>query len=158
VTGSSQFRAAVIGGLVSLARAQPWFNAVYNVVRSSSRVHIRIVEDRTNMWCKRRGRMADNCQFMTNQRNTLIVLGSNPDATSLARGAGHEIVHAFGDLAKNNDEVQFDEDCGLQDSSENGCVEYYDDQNRDVLGLPNTNDPEGQEYARQHNLPPATKP
>lgn len=64
------------------------------------------------------------------------------------------MIHAFGDLAKNNEAVQFDPACGDPDSSPNGCVEYYDDRNRDVLGLPRTNDPEGKEYARENNLPP----
>jgi hypothetical protein len=99
--------------------------------------------------------MAVNCQFMSNRRTANIVLGSNADATALARGAGHEMIHAFGDLAKNNGAVQFDTACGDPDSSLNGCVEYYDDKNRDVLGLPRTNDLEGKEYARENNLPPS---
>ena len=98
--------------------------------------------------------MATNCQYMANRRTAIIVLGSDSDPTSLARGAGHEMIHAFGDLATYNKEVQFDSDCGRPDSHPNGCVEYYDDRNRDVLGIPRKNDPEGPEYARQNNLPP----
>ena len=97
--------------------------------------------------------MAVNCQYRVSKRDAVVVLGSNPNATDLARGAGHEMIHAFGDIAYNNDEVPFDQKCGLPDRDPKGCVEYYDDQNRDVLGLPRTNDPEGEEYAREQNLP-----
>jgi RHS repeat-associated protein len=155
VTGSPRFRRAVIGGLVQLAGAQPWFAGAYNVVAASPRIHIRINEDPTNSVCARRGMMAVNCQYMTSRRTAHIILGSNADATALARGAGHEMIHAFGDLAKNNEAVLFDTACGDPDASSNGCVEYYDDRNRDVLGLPRTNDPEGKEYARENNLPPS---
>jgi hypothetical protein len=145
VTGSAFFRRSVIRGLLTLANRQPWFRRGYDQIAGSTRVHIYISERS----CREGYGI---CQGMNGRRTGYIDLVRSTDALQLARSAGHELVHAMGDLAGVLD-TGIDAECGRKDSSENGCIAYYDNLNRDALGIANLDDEDGRRYARERGLP-----
>jgi RHS repeat-associated protein len=145
VRGSAGFRRTVINGLLTLANRQPWFRHGYDAIAGSSTHHIYIREQPC-----RRG--FGNCQGMVNRRIGYIDLAPNMNALQLVTSAGHELVHAMGDLSRVL-KTGIDAECGREDSSSNGCIAYYDNLNRDALGVRNIDDEDGRRFARERGLP-----
>jgi hypothetical protein len=147
VRGSRAFRRTVIQGLMTLANEQPWFRRAYLAVAGSSRHNIYITEGR----CRRSA--TSNCEWSGGRRTAHINLAPNSNVLELMNSAGHEMLHAFGDLEYANPGLTgIDRECGRADGPMNGCIAYYDNLNRDVLGLPNVPDDDGAIYAQRRGL------
>jgi hypothetical protein len=148
VTGSDKFRSTIIKGLTTLAEKQPWFRQAYNAVAGSSEVNVHIREGSC-----RRG--AGNCAYLVGRSDVYVDISSEGEGVTelnLMNSGGHEFVHAAGMLSHRVN-TGIDPQCGGRDRPGNGCIAYYDNLNRNTLGLPVRDDIDGKDYARQKGLP-----
>jgi hypothetical protein len=149
VHGSRLYQWAVGEALKFFARNDPSFRRAYTAISTSSEAHVHFYDQSC-----RRG--YGNCQGMSSSRTAFADVFYDPDGIAFMNSVGHEFLHAAGDLSDVLS-TGIEKECGRPDGSGNGCIAYYDNILRDVLGRENVNDEDGERFAQQHGKPMWTK-